>query len=80
MVLTSTSSTRETDEVGKVIRQAPQVAVLAHNAIGGFVSHCGWNMVLESLWFGAPLEIWSVYAEQQINAFELIGGGDYVGI
>nr|KAJ0224233.1 hypothetical protein LSAT_V11C100032950 [Lactuca sativa] len=63
VVLTSTSSTRETDEVGKVIGQSPQVAILAHNAIGGFVSNCRWNMVLESLWFGAPLEIWLVYGE-----------------
>ncbi|CAA0812997.1 UDP-glycosyltransferase 71B2 [Striga hermonthica] len=57
---------------GKVIGWAPQVAVLAHRAVGGFVSHCGWNSVLESVWFGVPLAAWPIYAEQQANAFQLV--------
>ncbi|XP_007215289.2 putative UDP-glucose flavonoid 3-O-glucosyltransferase 3 [Prunus persica] len=58
--------------IGKVIGWAPQVAILAHRAIGGFVSHCGWNSTLESLWFGVPVATWPMYAEQQLNAFELV--------
>lgn len=58
--------------VGKVIGWAPQVALLAHRAIGGFVSHCGWNSMLESLWFGVPIAAWPMYAEQQMNAFEMV--------
>ncbi|KAF8041721.1 hypothetical protein BT93_A0353 [Corymbia citriodora subsp. variegata] len=61
-----------TAEVGRVIGWAPQVAVLAHPAIGGFVSHCGWNSTLESIWFGVPIAAWPQYAEQQFNAFQLV--------
>ncbi|KAL8263596.1 hypothetical protein R6Q59_021726 [Mikania micrantha] len=61
-----------TARTGKVIGWAPQVAVLAHPAVGGFVSHCGWNSLLESVWFGVPVAVWPMYAEQQINAFEMV--------
>ncbi|KAL3753175.1 hypothetical protein ACJRO7_000558 [Eucalyptus globulus] len=58
--------------VGRVIGWAPQVAILAHPAIGGFVSHCGWNSALESIWFGMPVAAWPQYAEQHFNAFHLV--------
>ncbi|PON98229.1 UDP-glucuronosyl/UDP-glucosyltransferase [Trema orientale] len=59
-------------EQRRVVGWAPQVDILAHRAIGGFVSHCGWNSVLESVWFGVPTATWPVYAEQHLNAFELV--------
>nr|XP_043630740.1 anthocyanidin 3-O-glucosyltransferase 2-like [Erigeron canadensis] len=61
-----------TEGMGKVIGWAPQVAVLDHHAVGGFVSHCGWNSLLESLWFGVPVATLPMYAEQQMNAFEMV--------
>ncbi|KAK6919799.1 UDP-glucuronosyl/UDP-glucosyltransferase [Dillenia turbinata] len=61
-----------TAKIGKVIGWAPQVDVLAHKAVGGFVSHCGWNSILESIWNGVPIATWPLYAEQQMNAFELV--------
>ncbi|KAJ4975451.1 hypothetical protein NE237_000557 [Protea cynaroides] len=56
---------------GLVCGWVPQTAVLAHRAVGGFVSHCGWNSILESLWLGVPIAAWPLYAEQHLNAFEL---------
>ena len=61
-----------TARIGKVIGWAPQIAVLAHSAVGGFVSHCGWNSLLESIWYGVPVATWPIYAEQQINAFQMV--------
>ncbi|GLU08635.1 hypothetical protein SLE2022_255350 [Rubroshorea leprosula] len=58
--------------IGLVCGWIPQVSILAHQAIGGFVSHCGWNSVLESLWYGVPIATWPLYAEQQMNAFQLV--------
>ncbi|PNY06071.1 UDP-glucose flavonoid 3-O-glucosyltransferase 6-like protein [Trifolium pratense] len=61
-----------TAEIGKVIGWAPQTQILAHPATGGFVSHCGWNSTLESIYFGVPIATWPLFAEQQTNAFELV--------
>lgn len=58
--------------VGMVIGWAPQMAVLSHPAVGGFVSHCGWNSTLESVWCGVPVAAWPLAAEQQANAFLLV--------
>ena len=61
-----------TARIGKVIGWAPQVAILAHSAVGGFVSHCGWNSTLESIYYGVPVATWPMFAEQQINAFQMV--------
>ncbi|KAH6827260.1 hypothetical protein C2S53_001839, partial [Perilla frutescens var. hirtella] len=47
---------------------APQVQILTHRAVGGFLSHCGWNSTLESITNGVPMIAWPLYAEQKMNA------------
>ncbi|KAF8118253.1 hypothetical protein N665_0005s0021 [Sinapis alba] len=55
--------------MGLVVTQwAPQVEILSHGSIGGFLSHCGWSSVLESLIKGVPIVAWPLYAEQWMNA------------
>uniref|UniRef100_M1B281 UDP-glucosyltransferase n=1 Tax=Solanum tuberosum TaxID=4113 RepID=M1B281_SOLTU len=51
-----------------VPKWAPQVEILAHKSIGAFLTHCGWNSVLESLENGVPLLGWPIAAEQFYNA------------
>ncbi|KAL7252766.1 hypothetical protein ACSBR1_007351 [Camellia fascicularis] len=46
----------------------PQAKILAHSSSGGFVSHCGWNSVLESLKFGVPIIGIPMHLEQPLNA------------
>ncbi|XP_050251864.1 anthocyanidin 5,3-O-glucosyltransferase-like isoform X3 [Quercus robur] len=62
-----------TKEKGFVVKRwAPQVAVLRHESVGGFVTHCGWNSVLEAVWCGVPMIGWPLYAEQRLNRVVLV--------
>ena len=54
---------------------APQVAVLSHQSVAGFVTHCGWNSVLESVLHGVVMIAWPLYAEQRMNARFLVDAG-----
>lgn len=45
-----------------------QDQILNHTAIGGFLSHCGWNSVTEAIWHGVPILAWPQNADQKINA------------
>ena len=53
---------------------APQREVLAHETVGGFVTHCGWNSVLEAVMAGVPMLGWPLYAEQRMNKVFLVEG------
>lgn len=55
--------------IGIVVEEwAEQVEILNHPAVGGFISHCGWNSAVESITSGVPIIAWPLYAEQKMNA------------
>lgn len=58
---------------GLVIRGwAPQVKILSHRAVGWFLSHCGWNSMLEGIVAGAMILAWPMEADQFIDARLLV--------
>ena len=62
---------------------APQVLILNHSAVGGFMTHCGWNSVLESVTAGVPLITWPLFAEQFYNenfVLNRLGIGAGIGV
>ncbi|KAG1364313.1 UDP-glycosyltransferase 13-like [Cocos nucifera] len=45
-----------------------QNEVLGHGAVGAFVSHCGWNSVVEAAACGVRVLAWPRGADQRVNA------------
>ncbi|KAF5797221.1 putative UDP-glucuronosyl/UDP-glucosyltransferase [Helianthus annuus] len=58
----------ETRERGLIVKWAPQKDVLAHFAVGGFWSHCGWNSCLESISSGVVMICQPFSVDQGVNA------------
>lgn len=63
-----------TKERGLVVNGwVPQLQILHHSAVGGFVTHCGWNSIIESITAGVPMAAWpQVPNDQFINARHLV--------
>ncbi|CAA3032679.1 beta-D-glucosyl crocetin beta-1,6-glucosyltransferase-like [Olea europaea subsp. europaea] len=56
-------------ERGRVVEGwAPQAQILGHSSIGGFVSHCGWGSMIESIEFGVPIIAMPMHLDQPLNA------------
>ena len=46
---------------------APQLKVLAHPSVGLFITHGGWNSMMESISMGVPVVGFPYYADQFLN-------------
>ncbi|CAL2266913.1 unnamed protein product [Prunus armeniaca] len=57
----------EIKDRGKIASWCTQEQVLAHPSVAVFLTHCGWNSILETVCEGVPVICWPFFADQQTN-------------
>jgi hypothetical protein len=61
-----------TRDRGLVVRGwVPQVRIVSHRSVGGYLSHGGWSSAMEALSFGVPLVLLPVKLDQSLNARQI---------
>ncbi|XP_062221065.1 UDP-glycosyltransferase 82A1-like [Phragmites australis] len=57
---------------GKIVAWAPQEDVLQHEAVGCYLTHCGWNSTLEAIQNGVRLLCCPLSSDQFINCAYIV--------
>jgi hypothetical protein len=61
-----------TRDMGLVIGEwVPQVRIVSHPAVGGYLNHAGWSSAMEALSFGLPLILLPIKFDQCLNARQI---------
>ena len=57
---------------GKIVSWAPQDDILKHKAVGCYITHCGWNSVLEAVRHGVPMICYPISSDHFINCAYIV--------
>ncbi|XP_042513520.1 UDP-glycosyltransferase 87A1-like [Macadamia integrifolia] len=59
-------------EMGLVVPWCDQLRVLCHSSVAGFLTHCGWNSILEAINSGVPMLTFPLFADQIPNSLLIV--------
>ncbi|KAF9620968.1 hypothetical protein IFM89_015790 [Coptis chinensis] len=62
--------TQEIADRGMISGWCPQEQVLIHSSTGGFLTHSGWNSIMDTISGGVPVISWPFFGDQQTNCRE----------
>ncbi|KAL8526092.1 hypothetical protein ACS0TY_015349 [Phlomoides rotata] len=57
----------EVKDRGLIVPWCDQIMVLSSPGVGGFLTHCGWNSTIESMWCGVPMICYPITYDQPTN-------------